>query len=58
METIKTTGKWPCPKKAENVKIGTISNIMQMFNITAEEFLDNQIEYIGRYEERTAGCGE
>jgi len=49
MEDIITTGKWPCPKQAENVKVGTISNIMQQFNITAEEFIDHQIEYLEKY---------
>ena len=51
MGEINTTGKWPCPKEAENVKLGTISNIMQAFNITAEEFLDHQSEYLERYRE-------
>ena len=45
------SGKWPCPKEAENVKLGTISNIMQAFNITAEAFLDHQSEYLERYRE-------
>ena len=45
------SGKWPCPKEAENVKLGTISNIMQAFNITAEEFLDHQSDYLEKYRE-------
>ena len=46
-------GKWPCPKEAENIKLGVLSNIMQEFHISAEELIDNQAKYIEMYEERT-----
>ena len=55
MGEISTTGKWPCPKEAENAKLGTISNIMQAFNITAEEFLDHQSKYLKKYRELKEG---
>ena len=46
-------GKWPCPKEAENIKLGVLSNIMQEFHISAEELIDNQAKYIEMCEERT-----
>ncbi|MBR2503318.1 MAG: hypothetical protein IKB62_04245 [Oscillospiraceae bacterium] len=53
MAEINTTGKWPCPKEAENIKLGVLSNIMQEFHISAKELIDNQAKYIEMYEERT-----
>ena len=57
MAEINTTGKWPCPAKAENIKLGVLVSIMQEFNISAEEFVENQAKYIEMYEEKTGrGC--
>lgn len=43
---IETAGKWPCPKDAENIPLKTIAMIMNAFNITVEQYMDNRLHWL------------
>lgn len=44
---------WRCPAKAGNIKCRDILNICAELGITVGEYMDNRLEYIALYEEKT-----